>query len=172
MNILVLNGSPHPDGSTMDMVKGLETGAREAGHTVQIEHVAHMNIQGCMGCDCCRKKEKGVCVRKDDMQKIYPEILNADMVVFASPIYYFTMSAQLQSVLHRTYAIDIPEHVKKTALILSSGSPYVYGPAIAQYYQSVVEYWNVENAGIFTANRKANHSREKWEELYRFGKSL
>ena len=74
--------------------------------------------------------------------------------------------------IHRTYAIDIPENVKKVALILSSGSPYVYGPAIAQYYHSIVEYWGVENAGIFTANGKQNNSREKRDELYRFGKSL
>ena len=73
--------------------------------------------------------------------------------------------------IHRTYSIDIPKNVKKTALIMSSGSPFVYGPAIAQYYQ-IVEYWQVENVGIFTANGKVNHSKEKWDELYRFGKSL
>jgi multimeric flavodoxin WrbA len=106
------------------------------------------------------------------MQAIYPEILSADMVVFASPIYYFTLSAQLQAVIHRTYSVDIPKNVKKVALIMSSGSAYVYGPAIAQYYQSIVEYWGVENAGIFTANGKQNKSEEKQQELYRFGKSL
>lgn len=159
MRILVLNGSPRLNGNTMDMVNGFKAGAEEAGHTVQIENVAHMNVHGCMGCDYCR--EKGVCVQKDDMQKLYPEILAADMLVFASPIYYFTLSAH-----------DIPKNVKKTALIMSSGSPFVYGPAIAQYYQSIVEYWQVENVGIFTANGKVNHSKEKWDELYRFGKSL
>jgi len=94
------------------------------------------------------------------------------MVVFASPIYYFTLSAQLQAVIHRTYSIDIPKNVKKVALIMSSGSAYVYGPAITQYYQSIVEYWGVENAGIYTANGKQNKSEEKRQELYRFGKSL
>jgi multimeric flavodoxin WrbA len=131
-----------------------------------------MSVHGCLACEYCHTKEKGVCVQKDDMQKIYSEILAADMLVFASPIYYFTLSAQLQSVIHRTYAIGIPENIKKTVLIMSSGSAYVYGAAITQYYQSIVEYWNVENAGIFTANGEANHSKEKWDELYRFGKSL
>ena len=106
------------------------------------------------------------------MQEIYPEILSSDMVVFASPIYYFTLSAQLQAAIHRTYSIDIPKNVKKVALIMSSGSPFVYGPAIAQYYQSIVEYWGVENAGIFTANGDQNRSEEKRNELYRFGKGL
>lgn len=62
--------------------------------------------------------------------------------------------------------------MKKVALIMSSGSAYVYGPAITQYYQSIVEYWGVENAGIYTANGKQNKSEEKRQELYRFGKSL
>lgn len=172
MKILILNGSPHRNGATSDMVKAFAAGAGEAGHQVVTVQAAHKDVRGCLGCEHCREKEAGVCVQKDDMQEIYPEILSADMVVFASPIYYFTLSAQLQAVIHRTYAIDIPKNVKKTALILSSGSPFVYGPAIAQYYQSIVEYWGVENAGIFTANGDQNHSEEKRRELYRFGKSL
>ena len=169
MKILVLNGSPHMNGATSDMVGAFTRGALEAGHEVVSVNVAHKNIRGCLACEYCREKEKGVCWQKDDMQAIYPEILAADMVVFASPIYYFTLSAQLQAAIHRTYSIDIPKNVKKTALILSSGSPFVYGPAIAQYYQSIVEYWGVENAGIFTANGEQNHSEEKRDELYRFG---
>lgn len=172
MKILVLNGSPHMNGATSDMVSAFSSGATEAGHEVQIINAAHKKVRGCMACEYCREKEKGVCVQKDDMQAIYPEILSADMVVFASPIYYFTLSSQLQAVIHRTYAIDIPKNVKKVALIMSSGSPYVYGPAITQYYQSIVEYWGVENAGIYTANGKQNKSEEKRQELYRFGKSL
>jgi len=172
MKILVLNGSPHLSGATSDMVGAFTRGAQEAGHEVVSVNVAHKNIRGCLACEYCREKEKGVCCQKDDMQEIYPEILSSDMVVFASPIYYFTLSAQLQAAIHRTYSIDIPKNVKKVALIMSSGSPFVYGPAIAQYYQSIVEYWGVENVGIFTANGKQNHSEEKRGELYRFGKSL
>lgn len=172
MKILVLNGSPHLEGPTSDMTKAFAKGAEEAGHEVVCINVAHKNIRGCMACEYCRNKEKGVCAQKDDMQEIYPEILTSDMIVFASPIYYFTLSAQLQAVIHRTYAIDIPKNVKKVALILSSGSIYVYGPAITEYYQSIVEYWGVENAEIFTANGRQNKSEKKRKELYRFGKSL
>lgn len=172
MKILVLNGSPHLNGATSDMVGAFAKGAQQAGHEVNVINVAHKNIRGCMACEYCREKEKGICIQKDDMQDIYPEILSSDMVVFASPIYYFTLSAQLQAAIHRTYSIDIPKNVKKVALIMSSGSPYVYGAAITQYYQSIVEYWGVENAGIFTANGKQNKSEEKRNELFHFGKSL
>lgn len=85
---------------------------------------------------------------------------------------YLSTRIQLQAAIHRTYSIDIPKNVKKVALIMSSGSPFVYGPAIAQYYQSIVEYWGVKNAGIFTANGKQNKSEEKRKELYRFGRNL
>ncbi len=172
MKILILNGSPHLNGATSDMVNAFTQGAKEAGHDVIAFNTAHMNIHGCMGCDHCQNKEKGVCCQRDDMQQIYPEILSADMVVFASPVYYFTLSAQLQAAIHRTYAVGIPKNVKMTALILSSGDAYVYGPAITQYYHSIVEYWGTKNAGIFTANGKQNKSEEKRNELYRFGKNL
>ena len=138
MKILVLNGSPHLSGATSDMVGAFTRGAQGAGHEAVSVNVAHKNIRGCLACEYCREKEKGVCCQKDDMQEIYPEILSSDMVVFASPIYYFTLSAQLQAAIHRTYSIDIPKNVKKVALIMSSGSPFVHGPAIAQYYQSIV----------------------------------
>ena len=172
MKILILNGSPHLDGPTSDMAKAFTEGAKEAGHEVVSVNVAHKNIRGCMDCGYCRNKEKGICAQKDDMQEIYPAILSSDMIVFASPIYYFTLSAQLQAVIHRTYAIDIPKNVKKVALIMSSGSKFVYGAAITEYFQSIVEYWGVENAGIFTANGRQNKSVKKRKELYRFGKSL
>lgn len=172
MKIVVLNGSPHLNGPTSDMVEAFKEGAESAGHTVNAINVAHRNIRGCMACEYCRQKDKGVCAQNDDMQEIYPEILSSDMVVFASPIYYFTLSAQLQAAIHRTYAIDIPANVKKVALIMSSGSKYVYGPAITEYFQSIVEYWGVENAGIFTANGAQNKSEAKRKELYDFGASL
>ena len=138
MNILVLNGSPRLNGNTTHMVKAFKKGAEDAGHSVDIENVAHMNIHGCLACEYCRTKEKAVCVQKDDMQKLYQKILEADMLVFASPIYYFTLSAQLQSVIHRTYAIDVPKNIQKTALIMSSGSAFVYGLAIALPLPSII----------------------------------
>ena len=114
MKVLVLNGSPHPNGATADMVSAFEKGAKEAGHEVITFAVARMNVKGCLGCEYCHNKGEGKCVQQDDMQALYPEFLSADMVVFASPIYYFTLSAQLQAVIHRTYAFGIPKNVKQT----------------------------------------------------------
>ena len=172
MKILVLNGSPRPHGTTAGMIEAFQKGAEEAGHDVCVVNVAHMNVKGCLGCDYCRNQEKEKCVQQDEMQSLYPEFLSADMIVFASPIYYFTMSAQLQAVIQRTYAIDIPKNVKMTVLILASGDSFVYGPAITQYYHSIVEYWGVKNMGIFTVTEKQSKTDEKRQEICEFARSL
>lgn len=172
MKILVLNGSPRPNGATADMVVAFAKGASEAGHTVSVVPVARRNVKGCLGCEYCHGKGGGNCVQKDDMQELYPEFLSSDMVVFASPIYYFTLSAQLQAVIHRTYAFGIPRNVKQTALILSSGDAGVYEPAIGEYHNAIVEWWGVEDMGIFTAHGSENKSEAKRRELYEFGRGL
>ena len=63
MKILVLNGSPHPNGATADMVRAFERGAREAGHEVATYAVAHMKVMGCLGCEYCHDRSEGVCTK-------------------------------------------------------------------------------------------------------------
>ena len=171
MKILILNGSPHLDGATSDMVNAFAEGAREAGHEVVSVNVAHKNIKGCMACEYCRNREKGVCVQKDDMQAIYPEILSADMVVFASPIYYFTMTAQMEAAIQRVYCIGKPLKAKKAALLLSSGSDGVYDAAIAQF-KGYMGYAGIKAAGIITAYGDENKSEAKLGEIREFAKGL
>lgn len=177
MNILVLNGSPRKKGNTSRLVEAFASGAKEAGHSVKIEPVANQDIHGCIACEYCHEKENGVCIQQDDMQALYPEIKAADMLVLASPIYYYTMTGQLISVLNRTYAFGRLTHLKKTALILSSGSPNMYDAAIMQY-QGVIHWWGAENAGIFTvpgmehSHSLENTSQEDLKKLYQFGKGL
>ncbi len=177
MHILVLNGSPRKRGNTARLVAAFAKGAEEAGHTVQIETVADKNIHGCIACEYCHENGKDSCIQKDDMQELYPEIQRADMLVLASPIYYYTMTGQLISTLDRTYALGRLTHIKKTALILSSGGPDMYDAAIAQY-RGVIDWWGAENTGIFTVQGVVrNHSLENTppdslERLYQFGKEL
>ena len=62
-----------------------------------------MKIAGCMGCGYCHTKGSGTCVQKDDLEKIMPAYTDADMIVFASPVYYFTMTAQMEAAIQRVY---------------------------------------------------------------------
>lgn len=177
MNILVLNGSPRKNGNTARLVQAFTKGAEEVGHSVKIEAVAQKQIHGCTACEYCRTKGDGFCIQKDDMQAIYSEILWADMLVLASPIYHYTMTGQIQSALQRTYCLGQLTHLKKTALILSSGAPDMYD-AVKTQYQGLVDRWGVENAGIFAVHGRMqshafNNTSEQWlEQLYQFGQSL
>jgi multimeric flavodoxin WrbA len=172
MNILVLNGSPRPSGSTSAMVNAFSEGAMENGHNVTVLPVCQKKITGCMGCEYCHTKSDGKCAQKDDMQDIYPLLQMSNMIVLASPIYYHNITGQLQCFISRLYALGIIKNLTKSALILSSGSDNVYSGAINQYRRSFTSYMKMEDMGIFTAFGKQNKSDEKLNELREFGRSL
>ena len=172
MNILVLNGSPRPNGNTAAMVAAFVEGAGENGHNITVVPVCQKKIAGCLACEYCHTKGEGKCVQKDDMQEVYPVLTEAEMIVLASPIYYHSVTGQLQCAINRIYALDKPKKLKKAALILSSGDDNVYDGAIYEYQNSFLNYLKLENMGIFTAFDKQNKSEEKLNELRKFGQSL
>ena len=90
------------------MVAAFKEGAEAAGHEVEVLHVGKMKIGGCLGCEYCHTRGEGKCVQKDDMEKVIPAYQGSDMVVFASPIYYFDMTAQLSAAIQRVYCIGKP----------------------------------------------------------------
>ena len=164
MKILVLNGSPRPNGATSAMAEAFAQGARQAGHEVGVVAVCQKKIAGCLACEYCHTKG-GKCVQQDDMHQIYPLLDQAEMLVLASPIYYHNISGQLKCVVDRIYALDKPKNLKKIAMILSSGSPEMYEG-------DFLDYLKLEGMGIFTSFGKQNKSPEKLEELRAFGASL
>lgn len=172
MNILVLNGSPRPNGNTAAVVAAFSEGATEKGHHVTIVNVCRKKIAGCLACEYCHTKGNGKCAQQDDMQEVYPVLDAAEMIVLASPVYYHGFTGQLQCAINRIYALDKPKNLKKAALILSSGSDNVYGGVIYEYQNSFLDYLKLEDMGIFTAFDKQNQSEEKLEELRQFGRSL
>lgn len=117
MNILILNGSPRPNGNTAAMVKAYAEGAAEAGHTVHVVDVCKKKINGCLACEYCHTKGNGKCVQQDDMQEVYPLLENAEMLVLASPIYYHNFSGQLQCAINRIYALDRTKSERLTEVI-------------------------------------------------------
>lgn len=94
------------------------------------------------------------------------------MLVIATPIYYFGFSDQLQCIINRLYAVGIPKNLKKSALILSSGSEDVYDGAIYEYKNTFVNFMNLTDMGIYTAHGAENKTEEKLEKFRTFGKSI
>lgn len=116
--ILIIQGSPRRNGNTDLLASELRRGAEEAGNTVKKFAVRDLDIHGCHGCGACQKNG-GKCVQKDGMQELYPEILAADVIVLASPVYFYSWTSQMKTFLDRTYAI-MPLMKNKTFILLSA----------------------------------------------------
>jgi multimeric flavodoxin WrbA len=170
MKIAVFNGSPRKE-NTAAMIQAFREGAEAAGHEVEEYHVGRMKIAGCLGCMYCKTKGEGTCIQKDDLEKILPAYREADMIVFASPVYYFTMTAQMEAAIQRVFCIGKPLKAKKAALLLSSGSPGVYDGAIEQF-KAYTGYTHIENAGVITAHGAENKSEAKLAEIREFANAL
>ena len=121
-NVLILMGSPRKKGNTSILCDEFARGAEEAGNQVEKVLVVEKRINCCLGCNGCQRNG-GTCVQKDDMQEIYQKILAADVIVLASPIYYYTWTAQLKAVIDRTYAMLATMHNKTFYMISTCMSP-------------------------------------------------
>ena len=172
MNIIILNGSPRPQGNTAAMVAAYREGAEAAGHHVTVFDICRMHIAGCLACEYCHTKAARTCVQKDDMQQVYPVLDEADMIVLASPVYYHGLSGQLKCAIDRIYAPGYPRRLRKAALLLSSGSPQVYGGALYTYQHSFLEWLHLEDMGVFVAAGDENKSPELLERLRAAGAAL
>ncbi len=170
MKITILNGSPRKE-NTAAMAEAFAEGAREAGHEVDILHVGKMKINGCLGCEFCHTKGEGKCVQKDDMEKVMPAYLESDMIVFATPVYYFDMTAQLSAAIQRVYCIGKPAKATKAALLVSSGSPNTGEGAIVSY-RNMLAYMGIEDAGVCALSGEENKAEEKLAQIREWAKSL
>ncbi|EPS46978.1 NADPH-dependent FMN reductase [Clostridium botulinum A1 str. CFSAN002368] len=117
MKVLIITGSPHPHGTTAFLADEFCIGAKEAGHEVVRFDTAKLEIDPCIGCYYCRKND-GRCVYDDDMSQIYPHLMTADAVVLVTPLYYFSMTAQLKRTIDRFFAVNpVLRDTQKTYLI-------------------------------------------------------
>ena len=175
MNILVISGSPRKGGNTDIMAEAFAGGARESGNQVVIKNAGSMKIEPCMDCQYCFDHD-GQCVQHDDMAEIMEEFDKADMVVFASPVYWFSMSAQIKLAIDRFYARnETGFHPTQAALLLNAMSEGVFDAAIAQY-KYMNNYLNWIDRGIVTIggmeDKGSMKDHPKLREVIELGKSL
>jgi multimeric flavodoxin WrbA len=105
MRILAINSSPRPGGQSKTelMLKHLTDGMRAAGGDVDIVHLREKTIKNCIGCFTCWTKTPGRCIHQDDMTtEIFPKWCEADLAVYATPLYYHTMNAAMSTFKERT----------------------------------------------------------------------
>ncbi|MGD9678311.1 MAG: flavodoxin family protein [Vulcanibacillus sp.] len=154
MNVLVLTGSPHTNGTTALLADEFCEGAIESSHEVIRFDTAKLKINPCLGCNHCRRNE-GKCVHEyDDMIEIIIQLLNADVVVLVSPLYYFGMTAQLKRVIDRFYSVNslLRENSKKLYLIAAGADTYDWAmDGINSHYKCLCNYLHWQEGGTLLA---------------------
>ena len=114
MNILLINGSPKGKRSNSlrlanSFIEGFKEGYKSKNEAISIDemHVASMHVGACKGCFACWQKTPGVCCINDDMQTAIGKMLEADIVVWSFPLYYFSVPGILKNVIDRQKTIKV-----------------------------------------------------------------
>lgn len=158
--ILIVQGGGRLCGNTAQLVEAFAGGAREAGHTVEKRFLR--GIEGCLGCNACRYGKP--CVQKDGFNEMVPAIRSADLLVFASPLYFWTVSSRLKAFIERFYSLAEFDPapplgryekypVKDCALLMTSADDlfWTFEQAVAYYRFTVVRYLGFHDRGMLLA---------------------
>lgn len=177
MKIVVLMGSPNAHGSTAILTSEFLRGAKEVGHRTELIDICRLNIHPCSGCISCGYE--GECVQKDDNDMVREKLLSADMIVFATPLYYYGMSAQLKTVLDRFCSYNSSlnsRHLKSALLAVAWNSDDWTFDALKAHYRTLVRYLSFEDKGMVLGQgcgTPALTKRSRYpDEAYVLGRSL
>ncbi len=134
MKIITLLGSARTKGNTATIVGWIEEALQSQGHEAARINVARQKINGCLGCLQCKKSPDAIaCVQNDDANAILERMLDADCILFASPVYFWGVTAQTKAIMDRCYAFVTnyhkPDHTslvrgKTLGLVTTGGGGY------------------------------------------------
>lgn len=178
MKITVIKGSPRQKSASGYLADEFSRGARESGHEVYTFDSAHADVKNCVGCNHCGMGIKP-CIFKDDFTELQKNIIESDVIVFATPIYYFGFSAQIKKVIDRMYCIDNPlKEMNKGSILLSVQHAHITdaSEALNLHYKTIAMWLNMRDLGIINAcgveNLEDMTSTPYGKEAYELGKSL
>ena len=150
MKIVVINSSPHSDSESTSkyISQNFTEGARSAGHEVFVFDAAKANTHPCAACDLCHMD--GPCVHDDDIERsLMPQMLEADLLVLVTPLYYWTMSAQLKTIVDRFYSRTGRLHGKQSMLIATCYDSGAHAmDTLVTTYKRLVEYMEWHDVGM------------------------
>lgn len=176
MKILVITGSPRKNGNSNTLADNFIKGAEEAGHSVVRFDSAFKNVHPCVACNKCGMN--GQCIFKDDFEFVKENIVDAEAVVFATPMYYFGISAQIKAVMDRFYAINSQiSKPKKAVLILTyADTSAKEAQPIISHYETLLNYLGWSDAGKVIASGvwmegDVNNTRYP-KQAYELGKNI
>lgn len=179
MNILAVLGSPRVNGNTESILDVFLNGAKESNSLLQVKkiNVAKMNIKPCVACEKCAPIGER-CVIQDDMQELYDEIVKADTIIIASPVYWWHITAQMKTFIDRFYGLDYYLFENKKMIFLSThgGSVEDSGVKIAEKsLKDMCEFTKMKFLYRYSveSSKLSGDEKEKiFNEVYDLGKNL
>ena len=180
MDIVSFLGSPRKNGNTSLLLDKVLDGILSKNNAQsEIVFLQNSNIKPCMGCNSCKNNEDKTCVINDDMKDIVPKIKKADLIILATPIYWWSITAQLKLLIDRLYSLNFADssfdfHNKKVMLIMTyEGELPNSGPeTVEKLFKEVCEYLNVGVAGVLgvcTGEVEVSKNLEALKKAYEFG---
>ena len=177
MKIVILKGSPNKYGSSNMLADSFAKGATENGHEIIEIDAAHADITPCIGCIQCGYE--GECCLNDDMDGFRKEILNSDMLVFVTPLYYYGMSAQLNTLIYRFCSRNFSiqrKNFKSALLTVAYNADDWTFDALESHYDTLVKYLNLSDCGRVLGYGCGTPSMTKFskypDEAYELAKRL
>jgi multimeric flavodoxin WrbA len=177
MNIVLLTGSPRKNGNSNLLVAQFINGAEQSGHQIFTFDCAKHKIAACSDCGHCGMD--GDCVHKDDFEVIRPHLVSADVIVFATPMYFFCIAAQLKLVIDRFYAIygSIKHKPKRTVFMMTyAETDLQLAEPMIQHYKTLVNYMGWKDAGEVIApgiwEAGSIRNTEFMEKAFQLGKNI
>ena len=189
-NILVVVGGGRKNGNTDQLSDAFIKGAEEAGHRVKKIWLGNKEIKGCIGCNACRFGKP--CIQKDDFNELVPDIKSCDLLVFSSPLYFWTISSKMKAFIERFYCIAEEDPnppmgryekypVKASALLMTSADDlfWTFEQAASYYQFALVNYIGFQDKGMLLAGGcgdtngkpRINETRHL-NDAYKFGKNI
>lgn len=150
--IAVLIGSPRKNGNTEILANAFIDGVNKQENNVEVISVIGKRVNGCTGCNFCYRDSSHNCVQKDDMQRIYEKLADADVLVIATPVYFYGVSSQLKCIIDRLHnPIRNTFKVKELVLlaVCADATPTVFDSVITMY-NSVLSYFSLRDGGVLT----------------------
>jgi multimeric flavodoxin WrbA len=181
--ILIFMGSPRREGNSSTLARRIAEGAEAAGAEVESYFLHEMNVQPCDACEVCRDKRETDCILDDDMKDLFPKLRQAEVIVIASPIYWFTVSAQTKLFMDRWYALGGPEghsfKGKRFGIILTYADtdPFTSGAVNAlRTFQDALNYVEASIVGMIYGSAweagEIKKNQALMDKAYELGKQL
>jgi multimeric flavodoxin WrbA len=181
--IVALFGSPRKNANSTALADHIIAGAESGGAKTESFTISDMDIRPCTGCDACKEDASQNCIINDDMQSLYPKIKEADALIIASPVYWFSVSAQTKLVIDRCYAL-LGEKENKLkgkriaiALTYADEDPVSSGAINAiRMFQDMFNFVGADIAGMVYGSAlnpgEIEENKSLIEKAYKLGKHL